>query len=221
VSVLTRFLQQPGLKHWQAAKRVLRYLKGTKTRTLTFGASEQSQDTAAAAVSTASALTPSSTIQVYCDADWAGDVDDRRSTTGAVIFLSGCAVIWLSKKQATVALSTAEAEYMAMSAALQEAKWLQRLVEEIGWPAATPMEFFSDNQAAISISSNPAVPHARTKHIDLRHHYVRECVQAGRISVQWVSSSKQMADVFTKGLNRQTFQELTEAIMKEEDNNKK
>lgn len=152
-------------------------------------------------------------IETYCDADWAGDVDDRRSTSGCIVLLHGCAISWLSKKQATVALSTAEAEYMAMSVALQETKWLMQLLEELGVNVARPVSMFSDNQAAISISSASAVPHVRTKHIDLRHHYVRESVRSGEIQIRWVAGSEQLADVFTKGLSKQQYKKLTDRIM--------
>ena len=155
-------------------------------------------------------------VKVYCDADWAGDVDDRRSTSGCILLLHGSPIVWLSKKQATVALSTAEAEYMAMSAALKEVKWLVQLLEEIGVNVAAPVPMFSDNQAAISISSASAVPASRTKHIDLRHHYVRECVRDGSIQIRWVAGSEQLADVFTKGLGKQQHKKLTGEFMTSE-----
>ena len=160
-------------------------------------------------------LRPSAPVEVFCDADWAGDVDDRRSTTGCILLLHGCAISWQSKKQATVALSTAEAEYMAMSVALQETKWLTQMLAELGVDAVRPVPIFSDNQAAISISSASAVPHARTKHIDLRHHYVREAVRCGDIQIRWVAGSEQLADVFTKGLAKGQHKKLTHRIMTE------
>ncbi len=152
-------------------------------------------------------------ISVYCDADWAGDTDDRKSTTGCVVLLFGCPIFWMSKKQSTVALSTAEAEYMAISAALQEVKWLSQLLGELSCVVQKPIPVFSDNQAAISISSASAVPHSRTKHIDLRHHYVRESVRDGLLRIEWVESSKQLADVFTKALPKLQYKRLTEKIM--------
>ena len=175
VAMLCRAMQNPGPAHWIAAKKVLRFLAGTPNKGIRFSASD-------ALPSQPSNNTCS--IEVYCDADWAGDVDDRRSTSGCVILLNGCAVIWLSKKQATVALSTAEAEYMAMSAALKEVKWLVQLLEEMGCTVEKPVPIYSDNQAAISISSASAVPQSRTKHIDLRHHYVRESVRNGDIAIR-------------------------------------
>jgi len=222
VCVCSRFMQNPGDKHWKQAKRILRYLQGTKQLALHFGDFQhlhQHEDRQAQQHSSSngsSATSPSRTagcpVSVYCDADWAGDVDDRRSTTGCVLLLHGCPIVWLSKKQATVALSTAEAEYMAMSAAVQEVKWLTALLSELREPAALPVTLYTDNQAAVSISSNAAVPHTRTKHIDLRHHYVRECVLDGSIRVSWIRSEQQLADVFTKGLNKLQHKQLTDSI---------
>ena len=255
VAMLCRSMQNPGPAHWIAAKRVLRYLAGTKTKGLRFSAKGQeehsssenprrtdvlarSMHAAPASVARSGLCTmdaagdpvprPHSTplldapplslavVEAYCDADWAGDVDDRRSTSGGIVLLHGCAMIWLSKKQATVALSTAEAEYMAMSATLQEVKWLLQLLEEIGVDVVKPVPMLSDNQAAISLSSASAVPHARTKHIDLRHHFVRESVRAGEIAIRWVAGSEQLADVFTKGLSKQQYKKLTDRIMTSE-----
>ncbi len=114
----------------------------------------------------------SGTLIGYSDADWAGDQDDRRSTTGNVFLLGGGAVSWLSKKQSTVALSTAEAEYVALSQAAQECVWLRRLLSDLGMDVS-PVMILEDNQGAIAIAKNP-VDHSRTKHIDIRYHYIRE-----------------------------------------------
>ena len=222
VAMLCRAMQNPGPAHWIAAKRVLRYLVGTKTKGLRFspkGPEEHSnsekstQHAPMHAPSKPQANLPLAVVEAFCDADWAGDVDDRRSTSGCIVLLHGCAVLWLSKKQATVALSTAEAEYMAMSHLLKEVKWLIQLLQEMGVSVARPVPIFSDNQAAISISSASAVPASRTKHIDLRHHHVRECVRDGSIAIQWVAGSEQLADVFTKGISKQQYKKLTDRIM--------
>jgi hypothetical protein len=229
VGVCSRFMAQPGDRHWKAAKRVLRYLQGTQEFKLRFGdfthlhqhtKRNQQQERERSSDSSGGAQTVSS-VSVYCDSDWGGDPDDRRSTSGCVILLHGCPVVWLSKKQITVALSTAEAEYMAMSVATQEVKWLTALLSELGEAPQLPITFFTDNQAAVSISSNEAVPHTRTKHIDLRHHYVRECVQSGYMRVEWIRSEEQLADVLTKGLNKQQHKLLTQAISNQEQDKKK
>ena len=142
----------------------------------------------------------------FSDADWAGDQDDRRSTTGNVFLLSGGAVSWLSKKQATVALSTAEAEYIALSQAAQEGIWLKRLLSDLGVEAMSTL-ILEDNQGAIAIAKNP-VNHSRTKHIDIRYHYIRECVQNGQIELQYCPTNDMKADIFTKPLPKQKFEYL-------------
>ena len=108
----------------------------------------------------------------YSNADWAGDRDKRRSTSGHVFILSDGAVTWCSKRQASVALSTVESKYMALSLATQEAVWLRRLVEEMGNPDPEATVIYEDNQGAIATAHNP-VFHRRTKHIQIRYHYVR------------------------------------------------
>jgi hypothetical protein len=196
-TVLTRYLQQPAQQHWQAAKRVLRYLRGSSERGITFTAHSQSAPASASALSAAVAsATGQLHVSVYCDADWAGSLDDRRSTSGVLLLLNGCSpIIWQSKKQATVALSTAEAEYMAMSAAVTEARWLVQLLQEMGQQVALPVVLHTDSQAAHGIATSSGLSHARRKHIDIRHHFVRELVQSGWLRVDWVQSSKQIADV--------------------------
>jgi len=154
VSVVSKFNANPSVSHLTAVKRVLRYLKGTVNLALKYNQTE------------------SRALVGFSDADWAGDQDDRRSTTGNVFLLGGGAVSWLSKKQSTVALSTAEAEYVALSQAAQECVWLRRLLSDLGMDA-TPVVILEDNQGAIAIAKNP-VDHSRTKHIDIRYHYIRE-----------------------------------------------
>ena len=129
--------------------------------------------------------------------------------------LAGNTVAWASKKQATVALSTAEAEYMAMAAAVTEAKWLRTLLTDIGIPSPhRAIRLLCDNQAAIRIASpESSTGHTRCKHIDVRHHFVRELVQAGTVSVEWVPSSDQLADICTKAVQQMTFKTLHKKIM--------
>ena len=127
--------------------------------------------------------------------------------------------MWFSKKQPTVALSTAEAEYMSMSAAVQEAKWLVALLDELlVLQVKLPVQLHSDNQAAISISTSVSLTHSRTKHIDLRHHYVRELVNNHWLQVAWIKTQEQVADIFTKALSKQTYKELRKRIITQQDN---
>ncbi|KAM9842570.1 uncharacterized protein ACBR49_013979 [Aulostomus maculatus] len=147
VSAVSKFNANPDAAHLTAVKRILRYLKGTVNLGLKYEHSE------------------SGTLIGFSDADWAGDQDDRRSTTGNIFLLSGGAVSWLSKKQATVALSTAEAEYVTLSQAAQDGTWLRRLLKDLGMDVKSTV-ILEDNQGAIAIAKNP-VDHSRTKHIDI------------------------------------------------------
>ena len=146
-------------------------------------------------------------LVAYSDSDWAGDQDDRHSTSGCLFVLAGAAINWLSKKQATVALSTAEAEYIALSATAQEVTWLRRLLGDLGATPAAPTEVMEDNQGAIALGKNP-VNHARTKHIDIRYHYVREAVEDGLISLTYCPTKEMVADLLTKPLPRGQFEIL-------------
>ena len=192
VSVVSKFNANPNAAHLTAVKRIFRYLKGTVNLALKY---EQSD---------------SGALIGFSDADWAGDQDDRRSTTGNIFLLSGGAVSWLSKKQATVALSTAEAEYVALSQAAQEGTWLRRLLSDLGMEATSTV-IMEDNQGAIAIAKNP-VDHSRTKHIDIRYHYIRECVQNGQIELQYCPTNDMKADILTKPLTKQKFEYLREKI---------
>ena len=117
----------------------------------------------------------------FSDADWGGDPEDRHSTTGNVFVLAGGAVSWLSKKQAVVALSTSEAEYMALSLAVQEALWFRKLFTDLQMEAK-PITIKEDNQGAIALTQNP-IAHSRTKHIDIRFHFIREAQEEGTINI--------------------------------------
>lgn len=221
-SLLARYMAKPGEACWTAAKRCLRYLKATRDQHLTFGLhldlrTDQQQSNKQHKVQGLPSTLAEFPLNItaYCDADWAGDVDDRRSTSGCILRLAGNTVAWASKKQPTVALSTAEAEYMAMAAALTEAKWLKSLLTELGIPTdAKPIRLLCDNQAAIRIASpDTSTGHTRCKHIDVRHHFVREHVVAGTVSVEWVSTSDQLADCCTKALDQVAFKTLHKKIM--------
>ena len=188
VGSLARFNSKPTKEHWVALKRVLRYLKGTKDLGILYSKAEKDSCIG------------------YTDADWAGDQDDRRSISGYVFLLSGGAISWKSQKRC-VALSTAEAEYVAMSTATQEAIWLRQLIAEITSSEETPILVYEDNQSAIAIARNPQF-HGRTKHIDIRHHYVREEISKGTVTIQYCPSCDMAADILTKGLGSDSFSKL-------------
>ena len=189
IGSLARFNSKPTKEHWVALKRVLRYLKGTKDLGILYSKAEKDSCIG------------------YTDADWAGDQDDRRSISGYVFLLSGGAISWKSQKQRCVALSTAEAEYVAMSTATQEAIWLRQLIAEITSSEETPILVYEDNQSAIAIARNPQF-HGRTKHIDIRHHYVREEISKGTVTIQYCPSCDMAADILTKGLGSDSFSKL-------------
>lgn len=159
---------------------------------------------------------PPMRLQGYSDADWAGDMDTRRSTTGYVVMLNNGAVAWKSRRQPTVALSTMESEYMALTEATKELKWIKTLLAELGYSKGnnensadeSPTDLFSDNQSAIALAKNP-VSHARAKHIDLRHHFVREAIQDKVIWVQYIPTAEMTADSLTKALGREKHEKCT------------
>jgi Reverse transcriptase (RNA-dependent DNA polymerase) len=203
VNVVSKFSKNPGQVHWMAIKRILRYLKGTINQPLVF-------------IGKDALLDGQLNVSVFSDADWAGDVDDCRSTSGCVVRIGQSTVMWSTKKQKTVSLSTAEAEYMALSSAVQEVMWLRQFLCEMldvsGMSVRVGMSVFVDNQAALHIS-NKDVYHDRTKHINIRYHYVREAVKDGLFQLLWVPTHQQLADGLTKPLGTVLFAKLTSTLM--------
>ncbi|KAL0318498.1 UNVERIFIED_CONTAM: Retrovirus-related Pol polyprotein from transposon RE2 [Sesamum angustifolium] len=143
----------------------------------------------------------------YQDSDWAGSVDDMKSTSGYTFSLGSGIFSWASKKQATVAQSSAEAEYIAAAATSNQAIWLRRILEDIGEKQEEPTTIYCDNKSAIAITKNP-VQHSRTKHIDIKYHSLREATTRGEIELKYCSTEEQLADIFTKALPRNKFEEL-------------
>jgi hypothetical protein len=147
----------------------------------------------------------------YSDSDFAGDVDDRRSTIGVICFLGYNPISWLSQKQKAVAKSSCEAEYMASAAAAGQVVWLRHLLEEVfGMHVPTPT-IKMDNTAAIALAKNPIL-HNRSKHIDVKFHYTRECFERGDIDLEHVGTNELLANTLTKALGRMRFQEIREKI---------
>jgi len=186
VSYLSRFLNNYDSMHIAAANQLLRYLKGTQTLGITFSRSQ------------------SINLYGYSDSDWASDVNKRRSTTGYVFIMAGGAISWKSTLQPTVALSTSEAEYMALSAAAQESIALQYLRSSFNLPVTEPVQIFEDNSGAIAMAENP-VHYSKTKHIHIKHHFIRECVENAQIKLSYISTSNMVADVLTKALTLPSF----------------
>jgi hypothetical protein len=148
----------------------------------------------------------------YSDSDHAGDIDDRKSTSGMVFYLGCNPISWCSQKQKVVALSSCEAEYIAASTAACQGLWLGRLLIDLMMKMEVePVVLQIDNQSAISLCKNP-VFHERSKHIDTRFHFIRDYVDAGSIDVQYVCTNEQLADILTKPLSRPKFQEMRDKV---------
>ncbi|WVZ88673.1 LOW QUALITY PROTEIN: hypothetical protein U9M48_035165 [Paspalum notatum var. saurae] len=147
----------------------------------------------------------------YSNSDMASDVDGRKSTTGVIFFLGGNPVTWLSQKQRVVALSSCEAKFIAGASAACQAVWLRRLLEDVtGARVPTPV-LKMDNQSAIALSKNPVL-HDRSKHIDTKFHFIRECAEKGDINIEFTGTQEQLADILTKPLGRKAFQSFAEEL---------
>lgn len=189
VNQVCQFMHAPRTSHLQAVKRILRFVKGILSLGLSLLKS------------------PSLALTAYSDSDWAGDPDDRRSTTGACIFIGSNLVAWTAKKQSTVSRSSSEAEYRALATTTAELKWFSYLFRELGI-FLQPPTLCCDNMAAIHMSRNP-VFHARTRHVEIDYHFVRELQTQGFLQVRYVSTRDQLADLFTKGLARPRLHQLS------------
>lgn len=146
-------------------------------------------------------------LQVYTDSDFAGDVESRKSTSGYVFLMDNAAVAWLSKKQPIVTLSTTEAEYVAASVCACQAIWFKRIQEELGSKMEGSTVILCDNTSTIKLAKNP-VFHGRCKHIGVRFHFLRDLVNNGEISLEHCGTHEQVADILTKPLRREVFEEL-------------
>jgi hypothetical protein len=207
VHTLAGHMQAPTRQHLQDAKRVLRYLAGTKDIGLLFGGKNEGK--------------PCDSrghggivldVCAYADADWANNTGDRKSISGWVAKLNGDAVSWSSKKQRTVALSTCEAELYAEAAAVQEVLWLRGLLRELGLRCQMGSVVHGDNQSTIAVSKN-GVRSDRTKHVDVKYHFITETINRGDVRLQWVPTTEQQADIFTKALAQPAFEYLRRQLM--------
>jgi histone deacetylase 1/2 len=183
VNKVCQFLHVPTTVHWTAVKRILRYLRGTISLGLCISKSD------------------SILVSVFSDADWAGCPDDRRSTGGFAVFLGSNLISWCARKQATVSRSSStEAEYKALANATAEVIWVQTLLQELGVPQPRAACLWCDNIGATYLSANP-VFNARTKHIEVDYHFVRERVAKKLLDIRFIPSGDQLADGFTKSLS--------------------
>ena len=152
-------------------------------------------------------------LHAFADADFANNVDNRRSITGYVFFLAGAPLSWNCMTQHTTALSTMEAEYYAVCKAVQESLYLRMLFSEVGMKVQSPLIIREDNRACIAFSKDPG-EHKRTKHIDYRHHFIREQVTQGEVVLEPVSTVDQIADIFTKAFDKTRFEFLRDHLVK-------
>ena len=193
--VVSRYAANPQPEHWRAVKRILRYLAGTRDHGITY---------------TRTVGEP--LLHGFADADWAGDLRQRRSTTGFVFYVAGGPVSWRSKLQQTVALSTTEAEYLAAGDATREALWLRSMLNELGLRQAQATIIYEDNQSCIALTLNPG-QHQRTKHIDVRHHFIQSHVEEGSILLTYLCTEDMVADLLTKALATPRFNKLKARLL--------
>ncbi|MED6217053.1 hypothetical protein PIB30_118021 [Stylosanthes scabra] len=186
-SLLSRFMQKPSQKHYGAARRILRYLQGTQEYDIHYQSTEDSK------------------LLGYTDSDWAGSIDDMKSTSGYVFTLGSGVFSWASKKQETVAQSSAEAEYVAAANATSQAIWLRKIFEDIREQQEGPTTMLCDSKSAIAMTNN-SVYHSRTKHIAIKYHFIREAILEKKIKIEYCNTEEQLADIFTKALPRTKFE---------------
>jgi Reverse transcriptase (RNA-dependent DNA polymerase)/gag-polypeptide of LTR copia-type len=191
VSALAQFSENPGIAHWEAVKRVFRYLKGTRDYVLTYG-------------------TEKTGLIGYSDAD-GNSQEHRRAISGYAYLIDGGAVSWTSKKQELVTLSTTESEYVATTHAAKEGIWLHRLISELFRPLTDPTSLLCDNQSAIALSKDGSF-HARTKHIDIRYHFIRYVIEEGSIELIYCPTDDMAADILTKPLPAPRILSLAKAL---------
>lgn len=193
VNKLSQFMHQPNTSHWQALKRLLRYLKGT----ISYGLNIYRESPP--------------TLHAFSDSDWAGDHDDFISTGAYMVYLGRNPISWSSKKQRSVARSSTEAEYRSIANTAAELTWLTTVLTELGFASSTIPTIFCDNIGATQLAANP-VFHSRMKHLGIDFYFIREKVQSGSLRVTRVANDDQLADVLTKPLPRRRLTMLLSKI---------
>lgn len=192
VGICARYQAIPKQSHLEAVKRIIKYVKGTVNLGIWYSKGSNQK------------------LVGYCDADWAGNMSDRKSTSGGCFFLGNNLISWLSKKQNSVSLSTAEAGYIAMGSCCTQLLWMRQMIADYCMESGT-LQVYCDNKSAIDISKNP-VQHSRTNHIDIRHHFIRELVEGKQVVIEHVVTELQLADLFTKALDFNRFVTLRNSI---------
>ena len=189
VQQLSQFLDCYTYAHWNAAIQVIRYLKGTRDLKLTLGGHKSLE------------------LLGLTDSDWANCLDTRRSVGGYGFSLGSGLISWTAQKQKTVATLSCEAEYTATFETAKESIWLRSLLAGIGFPQDSPTTILCDNNAAINLSEDPSL-HQRVKHIDIKYHFLREHVNMGEITLKYINTNDNIADIFTKAIEHQCFSRL-------------
>ena len=187
VGVLARFSSDPGSAHWLAAKRVLRYLKGTQDYCLTYRRGDEGEP-----------------FITFADADLGGNLDIGKSTTGYVVLMSGAAISWQSKLQPVVAKSTTEAEYIAASSTGNEILWLRNVLKELGFEVKQVSSLYLDNNSVVQVAKN-SEHHGRMKHLNLAFYWLRDVVEKKIIKPIHISTDHNPSDLLTKALKRVKF----------------
>ncbi|XP_066323941.1 secreted RxLR effector protein 161-like [Miscanthus floridulus] len=190
VGYVSRFMEKPTTEHLVAVKRVLRYIFGTLDYDCYYTRKEKDTH-----------------LVGFSDSDHAGDIDTRRSTSGVLYFLGNNVITWQSQKSKVVALYSCKAEYIAGTTAACQGVWLTRLLSELKGKREGAVKIYIDSEFAIQLSKNP-IFHDRSKHIDTRYHYIRECIEEGRVYLASIGTTEQLADILTKALAREHLCEL-------------
>jgi hypothetical protein len=194
LSVVSQFMHNPGEQHMNAVMRILRYLKSAPGKGILLKKNDNNNN-----------------VSVYTDADWAGSIDDIRSTSGYFTFVGGNLVTWRSKKQNAVARSSAEAEFRGMTLGLCEALWLRHLLSYLGYPPDEPIRLYCDNKATCDIAHNP-VQHDRTKHVEVDRFFIKEKLDENMLELPRIRSEDQLADILTKAVSSQVFSNVVSKL---------
>ncbi|KXJ70053.1 hypothetical protein RP20_CCG025001 [Aedes albopictus] len=194
VNYMSQYQSCPTETHWVHLKRILRYVKGTLNLALEFRGNDRE-----------------AALSAFSDADWANDVNDRRSVTGYMFKIYGSTSVWLTRKQPTVSLSSTEAEFVALCTAACEGVWLVRLLADLGIKIGDPVVYYEDNQSCLRVAEEPR-DSRRMKHVEVKYYFIRDLIKEGRIRLEYVPTEHQQADILTKGLPATTFVKLRKLL---------
>lgn len=186
LSVVSQFMHSPSEEYIKAVIRILQYLKSSPGRGIMFTKGDNLS------------------VEGYTNTDWAGSIDDKRSTTGYLTFVGGNLVTWRSKKQGVIARSSAEVEYRGMAKSVCELLWIKNVLQELKISSTSPMKLYCDNKAACDIAHNH-VQHDRTKYVEIDRHFIKEQLEAKIIEVPHVQSQEQLTDILTKAISSKVF----------------